>query len=56
MDKLPVNIAKEEAIKAIKDYRVVAEIWGGENTKNRKLCISFAYPRIEGKINESAKK
>jgi hypothetical protein len=52
MEKLAVNIAEEEAIKAIKNNKVIVELWGGKNTKNTKINISFFYPRLDEKIKE----
>jgi len=50
MKKLAVEIATENAIEAIKTRRILAEVWG--NKDNRKINISFNYPRNDKKINE----
>jgi hypothetical protein len=49
MSNLPVDDAKERALKAIKDYKIVAEMWA-DDVETDTIRIEFAYPRLEGHI------
>jgi hypothetical protein len=50
MSKPAVDVAKDRAIKAFQDYRIVGEIWGDDT--NRTMTIEFNYPRVDTNINE----
>lgn len=49
MSKLPVDEARDRAIKAIQNFKVIAEIWG-DDAKTDTMRVEFAYPRLEGHI------
>lgn len=52
MEKLPVQLAEEAAIKAFKDHRIDATLWGVDKDKSRSIDVNFWYPRIDNNINE----
>jgi len=49
MSKLPVDEAKDRAIKSFQDRRIVAEEWLGDGNKDT-ITIEFSFPRLENKI------